>query len=95
MLASVAAALQLRYQAAVHALPAAVRRSTSSIAELPLSFPTICVWGSNTGVGKTLFSAGMAAACVRAELLPFYLKPVQTGFPLHSDARLVAQVQGC
>ena len=33
---------------------------------LPLAFPTVCIWGSNTGVGKTLFSAGLAAACRRA-----------------------------
>ena len=33
---------------------------------IPLAFPAVCMWGSNTGVGKTLFSAGLAAACRRA-----------------------------
>ena len=50
------------------------RRPFSSVAaddhpelgSLPLAQPAACVWGSNTGVGKTLFSAGLAAACRRA-----------------------------
>eukprot|EP00887_Chlorella_sp_A99_P001840 scaffold19.g1840.t1 len=62
--------------------------------ELPLSFPAVCIWGANTGIGKTLFSAGLAAACVRAEVAALYLKPVQTGFPLSSDAQLVARASG-
>ena len=32
------------------------------LGSIPLSFPAVCIWGSNTGVGKTLFSAGLAAA---------------------------------
>lgn len=64
--------------------------STASTYNLPLHFPTICIWGANTGVGKTLFSAGLAASCVRFGIPIAYVKPVQTGFPTDSDARLVA-----
>ena len=32
---------------------------------LPLDVPAVCVWGANTGVGKTLFSAGLALAALR------------------------------
>ena len=51
------------------------------------------VWGANTGVGKTLVSAGlMRAAAARAASL--YLKPVQTGAPDDSDGRHVALLAG-
>ncbi|EFN56014.1 hypothetical protein CHLNCDRAFT_145418 [Chlorella variabilis] len=60
------------------------------LGSIPLSFPAVCIWGSNTGVGKTLFSAGLAAAGRRDGLPVLYLKPAQTGFPADSDARLVA-----
>ncbi|KAK9827392.1 hypothetical protein WJX81_006165 [Elliptochloris bilobata] len=53
------------------------------------------VWGADTGVGKTLVSAGLAAAATRASAPLLYLKPVQTGYPEDSDARLVASVVGC
>lgn len=33
-----------------------------------MRMPTMAVWGANTGVGKTLFSAGLAAACERAKV---------------------------
>ena len=33
-----------------------------------LDFPTFMVWGANTDVGKTLVSAGLAAAAVRAKV---------------------------
>jgi len=59
---------------------------------LPLVAPVMCIWGSNTGVGKTLVSAGMAAAAMRTVKNLLYLKPLQTGFPVDSDARLVARV---
>ena len=55
------------------------------------------VWGANTGVGKTLLSAGLiraaAAAAVNKRGIDsvLYLKPVQTGAPDDSDGRLVAQ----
>jgi len=58
---------------------------------LPLRSPTIAVWGADTGVGKTLVSAGLAAAAVhggRRGVL--FVKPVQTGFPADDDAAVVA-----
>lgn len=35
-----------------------------------LEVPTFMVWGANTDVGKTLVSAGLAAAAVRAQARP-------------------------
>ncbi|MQM07889.1 hypothetical protein Taro_040734, partial [Colocasia esculenta] len=66
--------------------------------EFDLSHPTYVVWGANTGVGKTLVSAGLAAsvlcdprpaasATVPSQFL--YIKPAQTGFPQDSDSRFV------
>jgi dethiobiotin synthetase/adenosylmethionine--8-amino-7-oxononanoate aminotransferase len=62
--------------------------SSSFSFALPLSSPTFAVFGANTGVGKTLVSAGLAASLLRsagASTL-LYLKPLQTGFPADSDA---------
>ncbi|CAM6041370.1 unnamed protein product [Sphagnum compactum] len=69
----------------------------SPAAALDVSFPTYMIWGANTGVGKTLVSAGKKSGVEeekekdlivgRADLL--YVKPVQTGFPADSDARYV------
>ncbi|KAK7388482.1 hypothetical protein VNO78_23298 [Psophocarpus tetragonolobus] len=57
---------------------------------LPLSHPIYLIWGSNTGVGKTLVSAGIAAATLLSSPSQFhYLKPLQTGFPADSDSRFV------
>ncbi|OVA10239.1 Aminotransferase class-III [Macleaya cordata] len=52
------------------------------------------VWGSNTGVGKTLVSTGLASSILSSssssEPTKFnYIKPVQTGFPSDSDSRFV------
>ncbi|KAG0622412.1 hypothetical protein M758_3G095700 [Ceratodon purpureus] len=66
----------------------------ANLAAVDVSYPTYMVWGSNTGVGKTLVSAGLCSAIFRQsadarrrkDLL--YLKPVQTGFPTDSDARI-------
>ena len=55
-----------------------------------LETSAFCVWGANTAVGKTLVSAGLAAAARRRALPFLYLKPVQTGFPDDSDADFVA-----
>ncbi|KAK1391594.1 hypothetical protein POM88_010650 [Heracleum sosnowskyi] len=68
--------------------------STASLPlEYPLSHPIYTVWGSNTSVGKTLVSAGLAASFLSPNSTsPFkfiYLKPVQTGFPSDSDSRFV------
>lgn len=49
------------------------------------------IWGSNTGVGKTLVSTGIAASVLSSSRPSRfdYVKPVQTGFPLDSDSRFV------
>ncbi|KAL2653202.1 hypothetical protein R1flu_021330 [Riccia fluitans] len=58
-----------------------------------LSYPAYTIWGSNTGVGKTLLSAGLVGSILSSseersrDVL--YLKPVQTGFPKDSDSRFV------
>ncbi|KAM5553913.1 bifunctional dethiobiotin synthetase/7,8-diamino-pelargonic acid aminotransferase, mitochondrial [Rosa sericea] len=59
---------------------------------VPLSHPIYLIWSSNTSLGKTLVSTGLAAS----SLLPhrrrrsfLYLKPVQTGFPADSDSGFV------
>jgi bifunctional dethiobiotin synthetase / adenosylmethionine---8-amino-7-oxononanoate aminotransferase len=65
--------------------------SSSSAAVVPLSTPTFAVFGANTGVGKTLVSAGLSAALLSSPNLSAvnYLKPLQTGYPADSDARFV------
>ncbi|KAJ1433507.1 Pyridoxal phosphate-dependent transferase, major domain [Sesbania bispinosa] len=66
--------------------------TTSPPLELPLSHPIYLIWGSNTGVGKTLVSAGIAASSLLSSPSPVkfhYLKPLQTGFPSDSDSRFV------
>ncbi|PAN34389.1 hypothetical protein PAHAL_6G089000 [Panicum hallii] len=69
------------------------RYSSSSSATVPLSAPTFAVFGANTGVGKTLVSAGLAAALLSSRSpsasAVSYLKPLQTGYPADSDARFV------
>ena len=71
------------------------------VGAVPLSLAAFGIWGSNTGVGKTLLSAGLAAASAsqaaadaagqRAPAL-LYLKPLQTGLPTDSDGHFVAGV---
>ncbi|KAL6189075.1 hypothetical protein ACLB2K_040465 [Fragaria x ananassa] len=59
---------------------------------VPLSHPIYLIWSSNTSLGKTLVSTGLAAAsllCRRGRSSFLYLKPVQTGFPADSDSRFV------
>ncbi|XP_057463174.1 bifunctional dethiobiotin synthetase/7,8-diamino-pelargonic acid aminotransferase, mitochondrial isoform X1 [Actinidia eriantha] len=60
--------------------------------QYPLSHPIYMIWGANTGVGKTLVSAGLAASALSPLSLSskfIYLKPVQTGFPEDSDSDFV------
>ncbi|KAL3684990.1 hypothetical protein R1sor_003012 [Riccia sorocarpa] len=60
---------------------------------IDLSYPAYTIWGSNTGVGKTLLSAGLVGSILSSGIERsrdvLYLKPVQTGFPKDSDARFV------
>ncbi|EXB94580.1 Adenosylmethionine-8-amino-7-oxononanoate aminotransferase [Morus notabilis] len=69
-----------------------------STLSLPLRHPTYLVWSSNTSLGKTLVSAGLAASFLLPLPLPLplrrrrrflYLKPLQTGFPSDSDSGFV------
>jgi hypothetical protein len=55
------------------------------------SRPLFQIFAANTGLGKTLISAGLlhAAQARLPEHTLFYLKPVQTGFPADSDSRFV------
>ena len=50
------------------------------------------IWGSNTGVGKTLVSAGLISAARRRACAALYLKPAQTGFPADADGGFVARL---
>ncbi|PNT32143.1 hypothetical protein POPTR_006G170400v4 [Populus trichocarpa] len=62
---------------------------------LPLSFPTYMIWGSNTSLGKTLISTGLASSFLLSPRTTnktpkfVYLKPIQTGFPSDSDSHFV------
>jgi len=65
----------------------------------PKESPIYQVFAANTGLGKTVFSAGILASGVHLNRLNqkdrrllrhyYYLKPVQTGFPVDSDSRFV------
>lgn len=56
---------------------------------LSLSSPSFTIWGANTGVGKTLVSAGLSVSVLSTLHSLLYLKPLQTGYPLDSDSRFV------
>ncbi|CAN0885931.1 Bifunctional dethiobiotin synthetase/7,8-diamino-pelargonic acid aminotransferase, mitochondrial [Linum grandiflorum] len=69
--------------------------SSSSPPHVPLSHPTYMIWSSNTSLGKTLVSTGLASSFLLSHFSPsrhrklLYLKPVQTGFPSDSDSHFV------
>ncbi|KAF9680573.1 hypothetical protein SADUNF_Sadunf06G0135800 [Salix dunnii] len=69
--------------------------TSSQPLHLPLSFPTYMIWGSNTSLGKTLISTGLASSFLLSPLTTkkprkfVYLKPIQTGFPSDSDSHFV------
>ncbi|MED6189990.1 hypothetical protein PIB30_101343, partial [Stylosanthes scabra] len=80
---------RLRYHHHLHFLRK-FSSATSHPLELPLSHPIYIIWGSNTGVGKTLVSTGIAASALLSSPSYFhYLKPLQTGFPSDSDSRFL------
>jgi dethiobiotin synthetase len=54
--------------------------------------PTFTIFGANTDVGKTIISSILVNHCKTNSLSPRYLKPIQTGFPKHSDALFVQQI---
>ncbi|TIX13321.1 MAG: ATP-dependent dethiobiotin synthetase BioD, partial [Mesorhizobium sp.] len=49
----------------------------------------IVVTGTDTGIGKTVFSAGLAGL-----LDGFYWKPVQSGLDEETDSEVVARLSG-
>jgi hypothetical protein len=90
--ASIRSALQLlcRWQPVPSACGAGAPRARggfprSAVLKQPL-------YHSNTGVGKTLVSAGVAAQHAASGGTVFYLKPLQTGFPSDSDGDFVTRV---
>ena len=55
-------------------------QTSSTDSSVPLSTPTFAIFGANTGVGKTLISAGLAAALLSSPSPSVssvaYLKPL-------------------
>ncbi|XP_076919240.1 bifunctional dethiobiotin synthetase/7,8-diamino-pelargonic acid aminotransferase, mitochondrial-like [Bidens hawaiensis] len=55
-----------------------------------LSHPIYTIWSANTSLGKTLVSAGIAAATILSPPSKLiYIKPLQTGFPIDSDSNFI------
>ncbi|KVI01382.1 bifunctional dethiobiotin synthetase/7,8-diamino-pelargonic acid aminotransferase, mitochondrial [Cynara cardunculus var. scolymus] len=77
-----------------HLLPASplLHRFLSTLSHT-LSHPIYTIWAANTGLGKTLVSAGLAASSILSSSPSLsklvYIKPLQTGFPLDSDSGFV------
>ena len=67
-----------------------MRSSSSSL--LKNNESIVLLWGANTNVGKTLVSSGVVLSALQNQHTVRYLKPVQTGYPEDSDARLVSRV---
>lgn len=51
--------------------------------------PPLCVLGTDTGIGKTIFSAALVGA-----LKAHYWKPVQSGLEEETDSEVVARLSG-
>lgn len=55
------------------------------------TFQAYQIFAANTNVGKTIFATGLcraaALAAKKSHRDVFYLKPVQTGYPVDSDER--------
>ena len=62
--------------------------------EIGLHSECITIWGANTDVGKTLVSSGLVLSALSQSRRVRYIKPVQTGYPVDSDSRLVSCVVG-
>ncbi|KAJ3311371.1 hypothetical protein HDV04_004096 [Boothiomyces sp. JEL0838] len=54
--------------------------------------PTYVIFGANTDVGKTIASAALTFAFKANN--PSFIKPVQTGYPVDSDARFIKSIVG-
>ncbi|MES2616126.1 MAG: aminotransferase class III-fold pyridoxal phosphate-dependent enzyme [Bdellovibrionota bacterium] len=48
------------------------------------------VFGANTDIGKTVFSAGLSRVFTQNSFKTKYIKPIQTGYPTHCDATFVS-----
>jgi dethiobiotin synthetase/adenosylmethionine--8-amino-7-oxononanoate aminotransferase len=51
--------------------------------------PAFYVFGSNTNVGKTLFTTALSYAASKKSLSVHYIKPLQTGYPQDSDSAFI------
>lgn len=65
-----------------------LRHVSTSAATSATSPLVLQIWGANTGVGKTVFSAALLRTAEKPSL---YLKPVQSGFPDDDDAKIVTK----
>ncbi len=54
----------------------------------------IVIFGTNTGVGKTVFSALLCKELKVTGFRVAYVKPVQTGYPMDDDALTVRKMSG-
>ncbi len=54
----------------------------------------IIIFGTNTGVGKTVFSALLCKELKGTGFKVAYVKPVQTGYPTDNDALTVREISG-
>lgn len=59
-----------------------------------MKFPSIFITGTDTGVGKTYISCGLAAALAAGGLRVGVLKPVETGCPENDDGKRAPQDAG-
>lgn len=73
---------------------AAAAAAGDELGALPLAFPAVTIWGSNTCVGKTLFSAGLAAACRRAGVRQPLAGPLPAACRLLPAAHAWCEAQG-
>ncbi|XP_050217173.1 bifunctional dethiobiotin synthetase/7,8-diamino-pelargonic acid aminotransferase, mitochondrial [Mercurialis annua] len=88
----------LRHRHHQHCFRRLISTTTSPSPPLsfPLSHPAYIIWGSNTSLGKTLISTGLASSFLLSSATAtspprkfLYLKPVQTGFPTDSDSNFL------
>lgn len=56
---------------------------------MSINRPPLCVLGTDTGIGKTIFSAALVGA-----LKAHYWKPVQSGLEEETDSQVVARLSG-
>lgn len=73
-----------------------VRGYSTSDTAVPVQHPAVCVWGANTGVGKTLISAGLAQAAIRANVRACQLQQEQCStHPAYASGAYMAPAWTC